>query len=211
MIRSLLCLLVTSLLLAFPGPSPASEDTPVGTWRTIDDATGAAKSLVEISMADGKLQGKVIKVLQSDQGPNPICKECEGERRNQPVVGMTILWGLERDGAEWNGGQILDPANGKTYKCKISLLEDGQKLEVRGYIGVSLFGRSQVWERVTESSEPATSSTESSATASSTAAPAQEASAATAASTKQPAAAASINMPQPAPATSTQQPQGTSS
>ena len=88
-----------------------------------------------------------MKVLQSDQGPNPICKECEGERHNQPVTGMQIVWGLKQDGDEWNGGHILDPNNGKVYRCKMSVTEGGQKLEVRGFIGFSLLGRTQTWER----------------------------------------------------------------
>lgn len=144
------CFLLAGLLgmLACVPVAQASNDTPVGTWRTIDDNTGKPTSIVKIYQADGKLEGKVVKVLESDQGPHPICKECEGERHNQPVEGMTIIWGVERDGEEWNGGQILDPDNGKTYDVKMSMLEGGSKLKVRGYIGWSLFGRSQVWERI---------------------------------------------------------------
>ena len=92
-------------------------------------------------------EGKIIKVLKSDDGPNPVCKECDGERKNKPIEGMTILWGLSKDGDEWNGGQILDPKNGKIYKAKMSLDDGGRKLNVRGYIGFSLMGRSQVWLR----------------------------------------------------------------
>ena len=125
----------------------AATDTPVGTWKTIDDATGKPKSIVEITEQNGELQGKVLKVLQSDEGPNPICRKCDGERKDQPVEGMVIMWGVSRDGDEWDGGKILDPHNGKTYKVKRSMLEGGQKLDVHGYIGFALLGRSQVWER----------------------------------------------------------------
>ena len=125
----------------------AANDTPVGTWKTIDDATGQAKSLVQITEHNGELQGKVLQVLQSDEGPHPLCRKCEGERKNQPVEGMTILWGVTRDGDSWEGGRILDPHNGKTYKVKLRMLDNGQKLDVHGYIGFSLLGRSQVWER----------------------------------------------------------------
>lgn len=152
MIRSALYAGALALLVLVPVVH-AANDTPVGTWRTIDDDTGKAKSIVEISDAGGELQGKVVKVLQSDQGEHPICKDCEGERHNKPVEGMTIIWGMQRDGDEWSGGQILDPNNGKTYKCKMSMLDGGQKLKVRGFIGFSLFGRSQVWERV-QKAEP---------------------------------------------------------
>jgi uncharacterized protein (DUF2147 family) len=138
-------LLATALLL--PSLSAlAADDTPVGTWTQVDDETG--KSIIEISTApDGALQGVVKEVLFSEQGKNPVCKECEGERHNQPVTGMTIMWGVKKDGDEWNGGQILDPKNGKTYKVKLKLVEGGNKLDVHGYVGFSLLGRSQVWVR----------------------------------------------------------------
>jgi uncharacterized protein (DUF2147 family) len=125
----------------------AANDTPVGTWKTIDDATGKPKSIVQITEQDGQLQGKVLQVLQSEEGPHPICRKCEGERKNQPVEGMTIMWGVTRDGDVWDGGKILDPHNGKTYKVKLSLVDNGNKLDVHGYIGFALLGRSQVWER----------------------------------------------------------------
>lgn len=148
MTRFFLALAAVALLGA--APAAAAADSPVGTWRTIDDATGQTKSIVEITEVGGMLEGKVLKVLQSDQGENPVCSECSGDRHNQPIEGMTILWGLAPKGDEWSGGQILDPANGKTYKCKLATIEDGAKLKVRGYIGFSLMGRSQVWERVEE-------------------------------------------------------------
>ena len=125
----------------------AANDTPVGTWKTIDDQTGKAKSIVEITEQNGELQARVLKVLQSDEGPNPTCRKCEGERKDQPVEGMVIMWGVTRDGDAWDGGKILDPHNGKTYKVKLSMLDGGQKLDVHGYIGFALLGRSQVWER----------------------------------------------------------------
>lgn len=135
-------------LVAGPMVALAAEfTTPVGTWKNIDDKTGQAKALIQITESGGKLEGKIIKVLKSDDGPNPVCKECDGERKNKPVEGMTIMWGLSKDGDEWNGGQILDPKNGKIYKAKMSLDDGGRKLNVRGYIGFSLMGRSQVWLR----------------------------------------------------------------
>ena len=125
----------------------AANDTPVGTWKTIDDETGKAKSIVQITEQDGELQGKVLQVLQSDEGPDPVCHACEGERKNQPIEGMTIMWGVTRDGDAWSGGKILDPKKGKTYKVRLRMLDGGQKLDVHGYIGFALLGRSQVWER----------------------------------------------------------------
>lgn len=134
--------------LLFSAHALAANDTPVGTWTQVDDETGKPKSIIEISTApDGTLQAVVEQVLFSEQGPHPICKACEDARHNQPVEGMTIMWGVKRDGDVWDGGQILDPKNGKTYKVKLSLTDGGQKLDVHGYIGFSLLGRSQVWVR----------------------------------------------------------------
>ena len=136
-----------ALALLAGAPAFAAENTPVGTWTTIDDATGKPKSIVQITEANGKLEGKVLEVLQSEQGPHPVCKACDGERKDQPVEGMVILWDVQKDGDVWDGGRILDPKNGKTYKVKLTMLDGGQKLDVHGYIGFALLGRSQVWER----------------------------------------------------------------
>ncbi|PYL82778.1 MAG: DUF2147 domain-containing protein, partial [Verrucomicrobia bacterium] len=77
----------------------AGNDSPVGTWRTFDDKTGRPKSIVRITEQDGELRGKVLQVLESPEGPHPLCRPCEGERKDQPVEGMTILWGAKKDGA----------------------------------------------------------------------------------------------------------------
>lgn len=147
-IKMLALLLLALPALAFAQQGAPGTSTPVGSWTTIDDDTGEAKSVVEIYEApDGSLSGRVVEVLKSDQGENPICKECEGERRNQPVEGMVIMWGLQRDGDRWEDGEILDPANGKVYSVRLTPIENGQKLKVRGFIGFSLLGRTQVWER----------------------------------------------------------------
>ena len=136
-----------ALALAVAAPAYAAEMTPVGTWTTIDDATGKPKSIVQITESNGTLEGKVLEVLQSEQGAHPICKECDGERKDKPVEGMVIIWGVSKDGDVWDGGKILDPKNGKTYKVKLTPMEGGNKLDVHGYIGFALLGRSQVWER----------------------------------------------------------------
>ena len=126
----------------------ADNDSPVGTWKTFDDKTGRAKSVVRITEQDGELSGKVLQVLESPQGPHPLCRPCEGERKDQPVEGMTILWGAKKDGASWGGGgQILDPENGRIYRVTLTPLDGAQKLEVHGYIGISVIGRSQIWQR----------------------------------------------------------------
>ena len=128
----------------------AESDSPVGKWKTFDDKTGRAKSIVQITEENGELTGKVLQVLESPAGPHPVCRPCEGERKDQPVEGMTILWGAKKDGDAWDGGEILDPENGKTYRVTLTLLDSGQKLEVHGYIGISALGRSQIWRRQEE-------------------------------------------------------------
>ena len=97
-----------------------AADSAAGRWKTIDDKTGKVKSIVEITQAaNGALTGKVVEILHSDKGPNPVCDGCEGANKNKPVKGMTILWNLKANGANaWSGGTILDPGNGKTYKSK---------------------------------------------------------------------------------------------
>ena len=141
------CVLVACLLLG-SAVAWAANDTPVGTWRQIDDVTGRPKSVIQITESNGKLEGKVMQILLSDDGPHPICKKCEGERKDQPIEGMVIMWGVSKDDGVWDGGKILDPKNGKVYSVKLSLADGGQKLDVHGYIGISLLGRSQVWERM---------------------------------------------------------------
>lgn len=132
-------------LSAFAAPATSPE----GYWRTIDDETSRAKSIVEITETDGELQGKVVKLLDREgKDPNPTCDECPGDRKGQPIKGMTVLWGLEQDGEEWTDGTILDPNSGDTYDATVKLEEEGEKLNVRGYIGLSMLGRTQIWERV---------------------------------------------------------------
>jgi uncharacterized protein (DUF2147 family) len=126
----------------------AQAASPVGVWRTIDDKTGKERSIVRISETNGELQGVVEQIFDfPGDDPKHLCKDCKDERKDKPIVGMTILWGLKQKGDEWSGGEILDPKNGKIYRCKLTPSEDGKQLNVRGYIGVSLIGRSQVWHR----------------------------------------------------------------
>lgn len=120
--------------------------SPIGTWKTIDDETKQAKSYVEIFEKDGKLYGKVTKILTKGK-ENAVCSDCSGALKNKPILGMQILSGLKKDGKEWNGGKIIDPNSGKEYKAKMSL-NGNDKLDVRGFIGISLVGRTQTWQRV---------------------------------------------------------------
>ncbi|MEC3768076.1 MULTISPECIES: DUF2147 domain-containing protein [Cupriavidus] len=125
-----------------------AQATPTGTWKTIDDNTGKPRGLVEITEKNGVYSGRLLKSFVDGDGKPRVCDKCTDARKDQPLIGMTILSGLRKTGDnEWSGGEILDPENGKVYKSKMSLTEDGNKLNVRGFIGISLIGRTQTWER----------------------------------------------------------------
>ncbi len=146
--KMLSCALTCTLVLGVADVAYADMDTPAGLWKTIDDKTGKERSLVRIVDNNGVYEGKVEQVfpLPGDD-PSHLCKKCEGERKDKPIIGMTFLWGLKKDDDRYSGGEILDPKNGKIYRARMKLIEGGRKLEVRGYIGLSLFGRSQTWIR----------------------------------------------------------------
>ncbi len=127
-------------------PAPLS---PAGLWKTIDDETGKPKSVLRITESNGEYKARIEKLFrQPSEEQNPKCDKCEDARKDQPIIGMTILTGMKQaEGQEYAGGLILDPHNGKIYKTKMSLEEDGKKLNVRAYIGMPLLGRTQVWLR----------------------------------------------------------------
>lgn len=133
------------LLFMFFSVSVTSQSI-LGKWKTIDDETGEAKSIVEIFSKSGKIYAKVVEVLDLVH-KNSLCQMCAGEDKNKPILGLIIVKGLSREGSEYNSGEILDPKNGKLYKCSLSL-QSKDKLKVRGYIGFSLIGRTQYWHRV---------------------------------------------------------------
>ena len=144
--------IATSLLLA-AGGAFAANDTPVGTWQQVDDASGKVTSILQITDDQGQLEAKVLKVMNmtpkqiARDGEHPRCTRCEGDLHDKPIEGMTVMWGVRKDGDVWDGGHILDPKSGKTYKVKLTLRDNGRKLDVHGYIGFSLLGRSQTWIR----------------------------------------------------------------
>jgi uncharacterized protein (DUF2147 family) len=126
----------------------AQGNTPIGFWKSFDDITGKPSALVRITEVAGKLQGRIEKIFpEPGESDHPLCSECEGALKDQPVVGMIILSGMQRNGDEYSEGEILDPDNGKRYRCTMKLLDDGKKLSLRGYIGLPLLGRSQIWLR----------------------------------------------------------------
>ena len=143
--KTFLAALVLSLLAA---SAWAQSESPVGDWQTIDDKTGAPRAVIAITAdRNGVLSGKVVKGLVPGEPLGRRCTACTDERKDQPIVGMTVLSGMHREGDGWEGGQILDPDNGKVYRCKMHLEKGGSLLVVRGFIGISLIGRSQTWVR----------------------------------------------------------------
>ena len=128
------------LVSGIVGTHATFGQSPLGFWQTIDDNTKEPRSIVEIYEEDGIVNGRIVKLINPDE-PNPVCDECEDERKGQPIEGMVILENMTQDGDEWAGGQILDPENGKTYRCRI-WVEDGN-LRVRGYLAI--FRRTQTW------------------------------------------------------------------
>ena len=135
-----------TLLFCITVMASMQSQSVVGKWKTIDDATGEAKSIVEVFSKSGKIYAKVVDILDPAT-KNNLCKQCSGEDKNKPILGLIIIKGLSKDGSEYNSGEILDPKNGKLYKCAL-ILESKDKLKVRGYIGFSLLGRTQYWHRV---------------------------------------------------------------
>lgn len=151
--RDVTTLLLVAIATAVYAPAWATGaavpalSSPVGLWKTIDDHTGQAKAIVEIRDVNGELAGRVVKLFHPP-APHPLCLKCTGALKNQPVLGMRILWGMHQDGDEWTGGRILDPESGDVYHCSMTLENGGKVLRVRGYMGFSIFGRTERWDRV---------------------------------------------------------------
>lgn len=126
-----------------------AQTTPVGLWKSIDDETKTERSLVRITEAGGAIVGKIEKLLDPTK-QDAKCDKCTDARKDQPITGMTIITGVKpnSDKSLWEGGEILDPNNGKTYKVRIKPVDGGKRLEVRGYIGAPMLGRTQTWIRV---------------------------------------------------------------
>lgn len=126
----------------------ASTPSCLGKWKTFDDETGQAKSIVTIFQEGGEVKARIDSLLLlPGEDPSRVCVACSGDRKGKRIWGMVIAWGLKPQGNAWEDGHILDPKNGKTYKCKLIPNPDGKHLTVRGFIGFSLLGRSQIWER----------------------------------------------------------------
>ena len=143
--------LAGAAILALALPVHAQQQaTPAGLWKTIDDASKKEKSLVRITDNGGVYSGKVEKLLDPTTKPDAVCEKCTDDRKDKPILGLTIITGVKQNPSAadlWDGGTILDPNDGKIYKVRLSPIDGGSKLEVRGYIGMPLLGRTQTWLR----------------------------------------------------------------
>ena len=145
------CILSVS---AFAMPIAETQmDSPIGYWRTIDDRTKQPKAIVQITETDNHvLQGKIVHLFEK---PERLCTLCQGEKHNQPMLGLIFLENMQPlKSNEWGKGSILDPKKGQVYRSKFTLTHQEQQLEVRGYLGIQLLGRTQTWERVENKDEP---------------------------------------------------------
>ena len=128
-----------------------AQATPAGLWKTIDDETKKEKSLIRVTEAGGVFTGRLEKLLDPSAKPDAVCDLCSDDRKDKPIVGMTLIKNVKQsdsDKGRWDGGEILDPNNGKTYKVRLTPGEGGKTLAVRGYIGAPMLGRTQTWVRV---------------------------------------------------------------
>ena len=138
--KKLSIILLACLISSFVG-----AQSIFGKWKTIDPVTGNDESIIEVYKKDGKAYAKVIAII-NEADRDKTCINCKGKNKNKPILGLDILDGLKENGDEWSGGKILDPKNGKYYKCYIKLTEENT-LKLRGYIGISLLGRTEYWYR----------------------------------------------------------------
>jgi uncharacterized protein (DUF2147 family) len=132
--------------------APATEPSAVGLWEQVDEKTGQPESWFKIVERNGVYMGNIVKIFfKPGEDENWSCDKCEGDERGKPVLGLALIKGMQRQGLSYEHGTIMDPRDGAVYRALMKLSPDGQKLEVRGYLGISLFGRSQVWNRLPES------------------------------------------------------------
>jgi uncharacterized protein (DUF2147 family) len=136
-------LLLLTFILLFSISS--FSQTIFGKWNSFDEETNKIEATIEVYEKDGKAYAKIISIIDPEKR-SATCTACKGKLKNTPILGMNILTGLKEDGDEWSGGKILDPKNGKQYKCYIKLKDDNT-LKLRGYIGISWFGRTAIWKR----------------------------------------------------------------
>ncbi len=139
-------LLGASAAMTTQARAVSSDPSPVGLWKTVDDRTHKARAIIRIYEEGGVFYGKIETSFNAEE-LTARCEKCGGDRKDAPVIGLVIMRGITRRGAEYSGGEILDPETGDVYRCRFTLSSEGGKLFVRGYLGFSLLGRTQTWFR----------------------------------------------------------------
>ena len=139
------------LLASLVWAAPAGEPSAVGLWEQVDETSGRAESWFRITEKNGVYQGNIVKIFpKPGDDPNKkwLCDKCEGEERNAPVLGLALIKGMQRKGMAYENGTIMDPRDGQVYRALMRLSPDGKQLEVRGFLGFALLGRSQILNRL---------------------------------------------------------------
>jgi uncharacterized protein (DUF2147 family) len=143
-------ILAAVIALAAGAAAAQSEPSVVGLWEVVGDS-GKSEGWFRMYERNGLYEGKLVKIVfppGADSNRIPICEKCEGAEKNAPVLGLTLIKGMQRKGLTYEGGTILDPRDGTVYRAHMKLSPDGKTVEMRGYVGISLFGRSQTWNRL---------------------------------------------------------------
>lgn len=138
--------LLSLAVIAVVSSAQASGPSPAGNWRTFDDHTGRERGLVRIDDVGGVLVGRVISTVDPAEAAH-VCDKCDDDRQGKPLIGLEIIRGMQPDGEGWSGGRVLDPQTGGIYRGNMHLEDGGSRLVLRGYLGISLLGRSQIWIR----------------------------------------------------------------
>ena len=137
------------LIVAAASPVRAAEPTATGLWEQVDENTGKPESWFKITERNGVYEGTIAKIFfKPGEDPNWVCDKCQGAEKGRPVLGLTLIKGMQRNGLSYENGTIMDPRDGSVYRALMRVSPDGKKLEVRGYLGISLFGQTQVWNRL---------------------------------------------------------------